>query len=416
MEPNRSDAGAVKARKENRSLLVGLTTAHAIFHFMHQSFSVMIPGIKETFGISPVGVGAIVTARELAAGFASLPGGVVSDYLRRHRAAIMAACMAFFGLGWLLISASSVYPLLIAGMVVLSIAASVWHLPSMAEISSHFARRRGAALAVHGAGGSIGDIFGPVITGILLGVLTWRGLIAAYALVPLLMAFWVIWSFRGIVVDPKDGKSSPDAIENFKELLRRTRDLLRQAAIWQVNLVAGFRGMCYNIYVTFLPLYMNEELGMSTTAIGFHFGLLWTLGIIASPIMGHLSDRWGRKPVLVPALLCSSVLTVLLALFGKGALFTLLIGVLGLFLRSDYSILSATLLDITGEHVATTMLGVLSFSRFVIGAASPLIAGALYASFGMRATFFFIAALFAASAVIFAGIRLHRPCLESASL
>jgi hypothetical protein len=35
-------------------ILTGFTIAHGIFHFMQQSFSVMLPAVKETFGISPV--------------------------------------------------------------------------------------------------------------------------------------------------------------------------------------------------------------------------------------------------------------------------------------------------------------------------------------------------------------------------
>ena len=185
-------------KKERYIFLWGLTLAHGVFHFMSQSFSVMIPAIKQTFGISPVKVGAIVTAKELAAGLASLPGGIMSDYLRRYRSLIMAACMATFGLGWLIIGISPVYPLLLVGMVVLAIAGSIWHLPSIAELGMQFSHRRGAALAVHGAGGSLGDIFGPVLTGLLLGVLTWRGIISMYAVVPLVLSFWVIWAFRGM--------------------------------------------------------------------------------------------------------------------------------------------------------------------------------------------------------------------------
>lgn len=118
--------------------------------------------------------------------------------------------------------------------------------------------------------------------------------------------------------------------------------------------------------------------------------------------MGHLSDRLGRKPVLVPALLSSGILTILLALFGKGIMFTVIIGILGIFLRSDYALLSAAILDIVGKTVATTMLGVLSFLRFITASISPLIAGYLYQNRGMTATLFFTAALFAISAVIFA--------------
>jgi MFS family permease len=146
---------------------------------------------------------------------------------------------------------------------------------------------------------------------------------------------------------------------------------------------------------------MKEGLALSCQSIGFHFGLLWAVGIVASPLMGHLSDRLGRKPVLVPALLCSGTLTVILALFGQGIMFTVIIGLLGIFLRSDYALLTATILDIVGRNVATTILGVLSFLRYVMSALSPLIAGYLYQNFGMQAVLFFAAALFAISAAIF---------------
>ena len=402
-----SEQTAIK--RERLIILWGLTAAHGIFHFMSQSFSVMIPAIKETFGISPVQVGAIITAKELAAGISSLPGGIMSDYLRRYRSLIMAACMVTFGLGWLIIGISPVYPLLLVGMITLAMASSLWHLPSLAELGLQFSHRRGAALAVYGAGGSMGDIFGPVLTGLLLGVLTWRGIISMYAVVPLVMAFWAFWAFREIGSNHTNPKQDNRAEHiDLKTQLKTTRSILRHTHILRVNVVAGFRGMAFDIIATFLPLFMKEVFGFSAKSIGFHFGLLWAIGIVSSPLMGHLSDRLGRKHVLVPALLYSSLLIVLLALFGKGILFTIIIVLLGVSIRSDYSILSATILDIAGEKVATTMLGVLSFSRFVMAAASPLIAGALYQYIGMKVTLFFVASLFAASAVIFSTVDLKK--------
>jgi MFS family permease len=388
------------------AMLTGLTCGHGIFHFMQQSFAVMLPAIKETFGISPIEIGALMAAREIAMGVSSLPGGVLSDRLGRYRGIIMAACMALFGLSWLLIGFAPIYPLLIVGMVFVSIATSVWHLPSMAEISRRFSDRKGASLAVFGIGGSFGDIFGPVITGILLSVLAWREVISIYAVVPLLATFWFIGAFSGFgrsrQVDETVVETDIDLITQIKI----TKQYFKTTAIWKVNLVAGLRGMCYTIYVTFLPLYMKEGLGFSSQSMGFHFGLLWAVGIVASPLMGHLSDRLGRKPVLVPALLCSATLTVILALFGQGIMFTVIIGLLGIFLRSDYALLSAAILDIVGQRVATTMLGVLSFLRFIMAAISPVIAGFLYQTYGMKATLFFTAALFVVSAVTFAGADL----------
>ncbi len=389
-------------------ILSVFTIAHGIFHFMQQSFAVMLPAIKETFGINPIQIGALMMAKEIAMGVSSLPGGVLSDRLWRYRGIIMAACMALFGLSWLLIGIASVYPLLIFGMVLGSIATSVWHLPSMAEISRRFSENKGTSLAIFGIGGSIGDIFGPVITGLLLSVLAWRGVITIYAIVPLLMTFWFIWGFRSFGRANQSDATADEKDVDLKTQINTTIKYFKTTAIWKVNLVAGLRGMCYTIYVTFLPLFLQEGLGFSSQSIGFHFGLLWAVGIVASPLMGHLSDRLGRKPVLVPALLCSGTLTVILALFGKGIMFTAIIGMLGIFLRSDYALLSAAILDIVGQKVATTMLGVLSFLRFSMAAIAPLIAGYLYQTWGMQATLFFVAALFAISTAIFASANLTK--------
>jgi len=369
---------------------------------MQQSFAVMLPVIKETFGISAIQIGALMTAKEIAMGISSLPGGVLSDRLRRYRGLIMAACMALFGLSWLLIGIATVYPMLICGMVFVSVATSVWHLPSMAEISRRFPAKKGTSLAIFGIGGSVGDIFGPVITGLLLGFLAWRTVISIYAVVPLFMAFWFIWGFRSFGRTKQSNVTADEKGADLKTQINTTIKYFKTTAIWKVNLVAGLRGMCFTIYVTFLPLYMKEGLELSSQSIGFHFGLLWTVGIVASPLMGHLSDRFGRKPVLVPALLCSGTLTVILALFGQGIMFTVIIVVLGIFLRSDYALLSAAILDIVGQQVATTVLGVLSFLRFIMAAISPLIAGYLYQNYGMGAALFFVAALFVISATIFA--------------
>jgi MFS family permease len=393
---------AVEKSRGGARLLTAFTIAHGVFHFMQQSFAVMLPAIKEIFGISAIQIGALMTAKEIAMGISSLPGGVLSDRLRRYRGIIMAACMALFGLSWLLVGIATVYPMLICGMVFVSVATSVWHLPSMAEISRRFPAKKGAALAIFGIGGSVGDIFGPVITGLLLGILAWRDVISIYAVVPLLMAFWFIWGFRGFGRTKQSEAIADEKGADLKTQINTTIKYFKTTAIWKVNLVAGLRGMCFTTYVTFLPLYMKEGLELSSQSIGFHFGLLWTVGIVASPLMGHLSDRFGRKPVLVPALLCSGTLTVLLAIFGQGIMFTVIIVVLGIFLRSDYALLSAAILDIVGQQVATTVLGVLSFLRFIMAAISPLIAGYLYQNYGMKATLFFVAALFAISAAIFA--------------
>ena len=383
-------------------MLSGLTASHAVFHFLTQSFMVMLPGVRDTFGLSKVQVGAITSTREMVSGLTTLPGGIVADRIRRYWGVLLAICMAGFGLGWLFVGLSPVYPLLLVGMGLVAMAASIWHLPATVSLSHYFSRRRGFALSIHGIGGSIGDVLGPIVTGLVLGVLAWQKAISFYAIGPLLLAFVVIWAFKDI----GKGLSQESDTANFKEQVQLSKRILRNPALWLVNLVAGLRGMSYTTYITFLPIYMRDELGFGDLELGLHTGLLVGVGIVATPFMGYLSDRFGRKQVLVPGLLCLCVFSLLLVNFGQGYTFVALLALLGIFLYSDQPIISATVLDIVGREVATTILGVLHFSRFFLSAVSPIIAGLLYDRIGMQATFYYAASLFALAALVLLMIRL----------
>lgn len=399
-----------KFKKGNFLVLCFFFLGHGVLHFMSHSFSVMLPEVKNTFGINPVQIGALFTVRELTSGLFALPGGIISDYLRKYRMLMIAICMLIFGVGWFLISMAPFYGLLFAGMVIIAVASSLWHLPAVVELGRIFSHNRGAALAIHGAGGSLGDIVGPMMTGLLLSWMSWQHIISVYILVPIAMSLWSIWmyfDFRKNTPAPEH-KPAAEAKMDLKTQLKIARDILRKTHILRVNFVAAFRGMCFVTLITFLPLFMKEDLGFSSKSIGFHFGLLWTMGIVASPLMGHLSDRLGRKQVLVPALIYSCLLITLLALIGKGIGFTIIIAMLGLSVRSDYSLVIATVLDIAGNQVITTMLGIMSILRFIMGAASPLIAGTIYQYAGMEATLLFVATLFLCSAIIFASADLTK--------
>jgi len=400
--------GVSRAAPRNGVVLAGIAAGHAVSHFMHQSFLVMLPTLRGALGIGAVQIGAIMTAREMVSGFMSVPGGLVCDRFRHRWGTVLAVCMGGFALGWLVVAGSFSYVLLLLGMVLASVSASIWHLPAMAALSHHFSGHRGTALAIHGVGGNIGDVIGPVATGFLLTYLTWRGVLSVYAAAPLLLAFVSLWVLQGI--GPRGDESCVTL--GLREQLRQSRALLTDRVLWRVNLIFGLRGMCFQIYTTFLPLFLADEVGLDTRGIGFHLGLLFTIGIVARPIMGYASDRVGRKQILIPALLGSATLSLCLALFGQGAAVTVIIALLGLFLRSDYSILSAAALDIVGHDVATTTLGVLSFTRFVLAAIAPLIAGAMYERWGMDPPLYLVSGLFALSAILLVATPLRHPTCQ----
>ena len=170
--------------KKNLALLLCFFFGHAVLHFLAQSFAVLLPSIQQTFGVTPVQIGALITVREIATGLISLPGGMLSDYFAKHRAHLLSGCLLLYAIAWLLIGWAPYFALLSIGMVLIAAASTVWHLPSLVELGTRFPDRRGTVLAIHGAGGSSGDIVGPMATGLQLAYYTSREILTIYTALP----------------------------------------------------------------------------------------------------------------------------------------------------------------------------------------------------------------------------------------
>ena len=382
----------------------GLAIGHVVFHWVVQSFIVVLPEIQAAFGLSAVGVGGLLSAREVAAGIVALPGGVAVDIIRRYWGLLLAAMLGACALGSLVIGVSPFYVLLMFGIAVVAASHSIWHLPASSSLSYHYAERRGTALSIHGVGGSIGDVAGPLATGALLLFLTWREMLSIYAAIPLFLAVMAIWAFRNI------GQVAEEETQdvNMASRVEVTKRMLQSPALWGFMAVRGLRQMALVALVTILPLYLDAELGLSEWNRGFHIGLLIAVGLVAKTGAGYLSDRLGRKQVLVPGLIWSCVMALGLVVFDAGILLTITIALLGLFLYPDQPILTASLLEYVGREVASTGLGVVAFAAFLMAAVSSVIAGALYETQGFAATMYYVAALFALAAVLFLILPMSR--------
>ena len=368
-----------------------------MFHLFDQSLLVLLPEIKDAFNLTGVGVGAIAATEQVADGLVSAPAGIATDMHRRRWGAVLAVCMGLFGVGWLIIGSAPVLPVLLVGVAVVAVASSVWHLPATASLSENFPRKRATVLSIHAIGGNIGDVIGPLLTtGVLLGVLSWRGVLSAYAVVPLALILVVAWAFKNIGTRGYSQEATP----TLRDQMQLTRRLLKSPVMWGINVVSALRNASFVSLITFMPIYLDDELGMSLEARGFHIALLMLVGLVSTPLLGYISDRYGRKLVLVPAMLCLCVLTFLLVPFGQGLPLTLLVALLGVFLYSDQPILTAAVLDMVGHRVVNTTLGVMTLTRIVPTAAAPLIAGILYEDIGIHAIFYFVASVFALSTAV----------------
>ena len=159
----------------------------------------------------------------------------------------------------------------------------------------------------------------------------------------------------------------------------------------------------FGFIMPFIPLYMSElgvtdprtlKLWVGVTAAFPMVGMA-----LAAPFWGMISDRFGRKLMIIRALVSSMILAVALALARSVEAVFIIRMLQGLFAGS---VTAATALVAAGTPSAhlTRSLGLLSSATFIGHSLGPLIGGISANLFGFRTSFFIAAGVVAASLVV----------------
>jgi FSR family fosmidomycin resistance protein-like MFS transporter len=403
------DSSIPRPVRQNRGFILGsLSIGHGVSHVFDLGFPVLMPAIATAMGLGNLQVAALLSIRQGGSGAVSLGGGVFVDAWKRHWGPILTGCMVWTAAAFLLIAVSRNYPQLVIGMVLVSIPGALWHLPSSAAISQRFPDRRGFALSLHGFGSNIGNVSGPLLAGLLLTWFFWRKVLLLYSGPAVLFGLLVWWSLKDLGRDGAEAASSESlthggepAVSGLKQQFRESARLLKNPVVLGLVLTATLRGIGLNATFHWAPFYLEKELGMGHFQAGVHFALLTGMGIVSAPVLGALSDRFGRKRVLLPGLILASVFSLLVAVSGGTIFLALMLAGLGLFSFALHQIIQAAVLDVVGRGTEATAIGLIFGINGVLGGVSPFLSLLVINHLGGYGSIFYYAgALTALSAVL----------------
>ena len=369
-----------------------ITLGHALTHWYPATFYLLLPIIGLELGLSFSQIGLIMTCQYLAGAVANIPGGVLVDTVGR-KGLLMGVSLFWVGFPYLLMSFTHSYLMLLACVALVGAGNSLWHPTAIPTLARRFPQRKGFVLALHGMGGNAGDAIAPLVVGALLAVLTWRQVVVINVVPGLVMALALL-VFLGTL--RLGAKKTPSVIDegqrqSFADYRDGLRTLFRNRSLMLLSTSGAFRSMTQNALLTFLPLFMAREMGWSTLWVGGAMFALQAAGLIASPIAGHLSDKLGRRSVLMSSMAMTAVVLLAMAVAGKSQAFVVLIAVLGFFLYAIRPVIQAWTLEATPKNMGGSAIGVLFGTQSLGAAVSPLLGGLIADQWGLSATFYFLA-------------------------
>ncbi len=381
--------------KHNRFLLASLSAGHLANDWVAGTLWLLAPAIAASMDLGPTEIGLILTINGLGAGLAYIPAGIIADRSTRP------GYLMLLSFWWVAIGywSATMVPGFWAITLLLAFGVmgdAFWHPIATGVLVKEMPQRRAQVLGIHAVGGSIGaEVLGPLATGFLLGYFDWQTSLQILLIPVILMGLLFIPIAKRIGTRAAQDLNTID----IKGLVRHW---LHAPGI-SLMLIMVFYNMSLMAILAMTPLYLQTVHGLSSFDAGLVFAVMLLLGAAIQPFAGQYTDRQGRKPLILIALVVSSLFACLAGLSSSfGGFMTGLLPAVVLLTIMRPVVLAAAL-DYSGKSEATTM-GIVFTVLDGVGTLGALFAG-LIGEISLNYAFLLAAGFAMMSALICVGLK-----------
>lgn len=384
----------VESRRYENTLVAILFFTWGTVFLGRMSQLYLAPYFAPEFHLSHQQIGAVASVIALTWAASTFTFGALSDRVGR-KPLLIPAVLVFSILSWASGWVHSFGQLLLVRALMGLSGGPTWSImTALIEESSPPSRRgRNIGLAVSAAA-LVGLAAAPVLTTQLAARWGWRSAFFVAGLPSLIMGL-LLWKFV------KEPDQELDSIQK-KPSLSEYLSILRYRNIKLCCLgAAAFMSWLFAVNV-FAPLYITTVAHQSSTTAGFLLGASGLGSFFLGFLLPSLSDRWGRKPVLL--LMAAMAAVVPLAFLVPGLyIYPLVLAFIVCVVNCGQGIASVILVLVPTESVPpqfrATSIGLATLVGEVVGGtATPVLAGALAQRHGLAITMWLAAA---ASALLF---------------
>lgn len=281
----------------SRSFLLICTVG--IFSFISYNM-VRMPALSlfaESLGASPERIGLIVSVSTLTGVFLKLPSGALSDiYGRRF---LLRIGVVAFGLPPFLYPFITDLDALTALRFVHGLATAIFAPSALATVAELYRERRGAALGTYTACTQSGSLLGPFLGGYLIHT---AGFSTAFVTAGVFgcIGMALFYSLQLDVAVPQ--RTDKGLAVVLAEMWKGFAAVAKNKIVLITSMTDGAKMIANGALMAFLPLY-GVSAGLNPGEVGLLFTVQAFTSFFSKPIMGRVSDRVGRQPLIMIGLL-----------------------------------------------------------------------------------------------------------------
>jgi MFS family permease len=384
-----------------------LSMAHAVNHAQAVLLPLVYIRIIAEFGVTADTIALLAAAGSFASGAVQLSYAKLTRMISRRR--ILAAGGVLFGGGFALQAAAPSFPTFAAVNVTSRIGGSPQHPVGNGLLAEQFPEeRRGFAISAHISGGNVGTVVVAVVGAPLIALLDWRPVVVLFGIPAVLIALAILLFVRETGEDRAAAVAHGSVRDAFRTILR---DPDHRWVYLASILGGGGRGL--GVVNLFALLYLSRVLLLPPETSDVMYGALIVFSVPMPLVAGWLSDRVGRKPVIVGVYIGGAIGFAIFLLAGSSlAGLWASIVVMGLFSFAESPQLQALLADIASPSIRDASFALYFTLAFGVGslwvAIYGLIIGAVGEAAGLPIVFWLMAASFLLAALAVLPIRERR--------
>jgi MFS transporter, FSR family, fosmidomycin resistance protein len=319
-----------------------LSVAHAINHAQAVLLPLIYLAIIDEYGVGVQTIAFLAAFGAFASGVVQLSYAGLTRVVSRRR--LLGIGGILFGGGFALQAFATSFLTFAVPNVVSRIGGSPQHPVGNGLLAEQFpAERRGFAISAHIAGGNVGTVVVAVVGVPLIALVGWRGASIVFGVPAIIIAIAILVLVRERGTDRAAARASGTVRAAFGRILRDPD--LRWLFLTSI-LGGGGRGI--GVVNLFVLLYLTLVIGLDPATAGLMYGALIVFSVPMPLLAGWLSDRIGRKPLIVGVYLGGALGFVVFLLAGSSIVW-LWAGILliGLFSFAESPQLQALLGDIS---------------------------------------------------------------------